>query len=62
MIADLCVLTDQCLVFLTPELISSLPYALKIDREVAIVKRELPNALKAAKRFLPFYYSLQQSK
>ena len=38
-------------VFLTLELISLLPYALKIDREVAIVKRELLNAL-------PFYYSL----
>ena len=46
------------LVFLILELISSLPYTLKIDREVAIVKRELPNALKAAKYFLPFYYFL----
>ena len=50
------------MVFLTLKLINSLPYALKIDREVVIVKRELLNALKAAKRFLPFYYSLQQSK
>ena len=52
MITNLYALTDQCLVFLTLELISSLPYTLKIDREVAIVKRELPNAL-------PFYYSLR---
>jgi hypothetical protein len=45
-------------VFLTPESINSLPYALKINREVVIVKRELLNALKATERFLPFYYSL----
>ena len=47
------------MVFLTLKSISSLPYALKIDRKVVIVKRELPNALKAAERFLPFYYSLR---
>jgi hypothetical protein len=45
-------------VFLTLKLISLLLYALKIDKEVIIVKRELLNALKAAKHFLFFYYSL----
>ena len=57
MIANLYTLTEE-VVFLTPESISLLLYALKIDREVVIVKRELLNVLKAAKRFLLFYYSL----
>ena len=46
------------MVFLILKLINLLLYALKIDREVVIVKRELLNALKAAKCFLPFYYFL----